>query len=85
MQSCRNALKSLKLESCENASLLMARYLKETKTDDKDDNAIQARDDLFEAMKSAAHKAKEIYKTAFERRDIMLKEREELSAKALRR
>ena len=75
MQSCRNALKSLELKSCENASLLMARYLKETKTDEKDDNAIQARNDLFEAMKSAAHKAKEIYKTACERRDIMLKDR----------
>ncbi len=76
MQSCREALKNLPREKCENASLLMARYLKETKgkgeNSTANESAIQARADLFEAMKKAEANVKPLYEIAAKRRDTAL-------------
>ncbi len=74
MQSCRDVLKGLDKGGA-NASLLMARYLKETKGEkDKSDEAIAARDKLFCRMMEAAKNAQFIYKEAFQRRKEDLNE-----------
>ena len=66
MQSCRKALDSLKLEKGENASLIMARYIKNL--DDKNESKRK----LFSAMSHAALNALELYKHAFRmRRDTL--------------
>ena len=59
MQSCRRVLDGLKLETGENASLLMARYIKSL--DDKNDSKL----DLFDAMTHAASNALDLYAHAF--------------------
>ena len=69
MQSVRNALNSL--ENGQNASLLLARYLKATKVDDSDKElAQQMRDGLFSAAIGAVEgsEANALYKMAFEAR-----------------
>lgn len=69
MQSVRNALKSL--ENGQNASLLLARCLKETKVDDLDKERAQAaRDGLFSAAIGAVDDSavNSLYKMAFEAR-----------------
>ena len=71
MQSCRNVLKGL--QGGENACLIMARYLRETKGEnDKSDEAITARADLFVQMQKAAGEAYQVYEKAFERRQEAL-------------
>ena len=78
MQSCRKALDNLDRAKGANASLLMARYLRETKGKGENNaanqTAIQARADLFSAMKHAAINVKPLYKLAFDRRDRALKD-----------
>lgn len=59
MQSCRKALDVLKLEESGNASLIMARYIKNL--DDKNDSKRR----LFSAMSHAASNALELYEHAF--------------------
>ena len=59
MQSCRKALDALKLEESENASLIMARYIKNL--DDKNDSKRK----LFSAMSHASLNALELYEHAF--------------------
>ena len=69
MQSVRNALNSL--ENGQNASLLLARYLKETKVDDSDKERAQAaRDGLFSAAVGAVDDSavNSLYEMAFEAR-----------------
>ena len=71
MQSCRDVLKGL--EGGSHASLLMARYLRETKGEnDKSDEAVDARANLFDRMREVAQKAQPIYAQAFERRQDAL-------------
>ena len=59
MQSCRRVLDGLKLETGENASLLMARYIKSL--DDKNDSKRA----LFDAMTHAASNVLDLYAHAF--------------------
>lgn len=62
MLSCREALDALKLEEGENASLIMARYVKNL--DDKNESKRK----LFSAMTEAALNALELYEHAFRMR-----------------
>ena len=74
MQSCRDVLKGLDKGGA-NPSLLMARYLKETKgVKDKSDEAIAARGNLFNQMGEAAKNAQFVYSQAFQRRKEDLNE-----------
>ena len=67
MQSCRKVLDTLKLEESENASLIMARYIKSL--DDKNDSKRK----LFSAMSHASVNALELYEHAFSmRRDTLV-------------
>lgn len=68
MQSCRKVLDTLELEKGENASLIMARYVKNL--DDKN----ESKRDLFTAITKAASNAQELYSLAFsERRNLLAK------------
>ena len=62
MKSCRKVLDSLYLNTSENASLIMSRYIKEV--DDKNG----AKRDLFNAMNKAASNARDLYSIAFDMR-----------------
>ena len=62
MQSCREVLDTLELGTGENASLIMARYIKNL--DDKNDS----KRDLFTAMTKAASNAQDLYSLAFRTR-----------------
>ena len=62
MQSCRDVLYTLELGRGENASLIMARYIKNL--DDKNDS----KRDLFTAMTKAASNAQDLYSLAFRTR-----------------
>ena len=67
MQSCRDVL--MGLQGGSNSSLLMARYLRETKGEmDKSDEAIAARGELFDRMRKAAVAAHPVYQQAFKLR-----------------
>ena len=59
MQSCRKVFDKLDLTKGENASLLMARYVKNL--DDNNSSKL----DLYEAMKDAAFNSKNLYAQAF--------------------
>ena len=59
MQSCRKVFDKLDLTKGENASLLMARYVKNL--DDNNSSKL----DLYEAMKDAAFNSKDLYTQAF--------------------
>ena len=67
MQSCRRVFDRLDLSKGENASLLMARYVKNL-----DDNNV-SKLDLYEAMKDAAFNAKPLYTQAFKIRHDTLR------------
>lgn len=71
MPSCRRVLDTLKLDEGENASLIMARYVKNL--DDKS----ESKRDLFSAMSEAVSNAEDLYSQAFSMRHAAL------SAKAM--
>ncbi len=62
LPSCRKALDMLKLDDGENASLIMARYVKNL--DDKN----ESKRDLFSAMPHAVSNAEDLYSQAFRMR-----------------
>lgn len=66
MRSCRRVLDALELKKSANASLIMARYIKNL-----DDNS-ESRLELFDAMKQAARNAKDLYTHAFNKRHNFL-------------
>ena len=66
IDSCRTILEGLELEKAENASLIMARYVK------KIGNAPEARENLFASMKVAALNARDLYAQAFNKRQKFL-------------
>ena len=72
MQALRDALGALNLSQGQNASLLLARYLRETKQGEDEDKeeAQRGRDELFKAARSAVRdeEVKTLYAKAFEAR-----------------
>lgn len=87
MQSCRNALLKLNLNSGANASLLLSRYVPEIKIKDKNtesnEDAIKMQHEVYEAMRKAIGTVGEVYKSAFNRRREQMKDAKELVLETL--